>query len=90
MEDTTVADATSLERLAAKLDGNEYSTVIVSGQRVPCLRVVNRRAPQLTEDIYAGRGWFWWSWAERLAPSADVAAAATAVSRVLRAGARSM
>ncbi len=27
--------------------------------------------------------WFWWPWADRIAPAADVAAAADAIARVL-------
>ncbi len=57
---------------------------------MPSLHVVNPAAAALAEDVYAGPGrdgqwWFWWSWAERIAPGADVAAAATQIRRVLSA-----
>jgi hypothetical protein len=39
----------------------------------------------LTENIYAADGFFWFGWAERIAATADVAAAAEAITRVLRA-----
>lgn len=74
-----------LERLAAELDSSTFAMVVIRQGQVPCLRVVNRRAPQLSEDIYAGRGWYWWSWAERLAGLGDPAGAAAKVARVLRA-----
>ena len=77
-------DTALLERLAAELDPERYASAIMRQGRVPCLRVINRHAPQLAEDIYAGRGWFWWSWAERLAGCDDAASAAAKVARVLR------
>ena len=56
--------------------------------RVPSLHVVNTAAAVLAEDIYAGPGqdgvwWFWWSWAERIAVSDDMSAAARRIRRVL-------
>jgi hypothetical protein len=58
--------------------------------RVPSLHAVNPAASALAEDIYAGpcqdgRWWFWWSWAERIAPCDDRAGAALQISRVLAA-----
>jgi hypothetical protein len=49
------------------------------------LRVTNRAAPQLSEDVYAGGGWYWYSWAERIAACDDPGAAAGKVAQVLRA-----
>jgi hypothetical protein len=75
-----------LETLAAALDAALYEARVVTAQgRRPYLDVRNRRASVLTEHIYAGDGWFWWGWAERIAAVTDVAAAAEAISRVLRA-----
>ena len=56
--------------------------------RLPSLHAVNPAAPALAEDIYAGPcrdsgWWYWWSWAERIAPAHDVATAADRVARVL-------
>ena len=58
--------------------------------RGPSLHVINPAAAALAEDIYAGPGqdgvwWFWWSWAERIAVSDDLAAAASRIGRVLAA-----
>jgi hypothetical protein len=35
------------------------------------LRITNRHAREFSENIYAGHGWFWWSWAERIAGCED-------------------
>ena len=75
-----------LERLAAELGSQQYAATLVTGQgRRPCLRVTNREAKQLTEDIYEGDGRFWWGWSEPIAEVRNVAAAAEAVRRVLHA-----
>jgi hypothetical protein len=56
--------------------------------RVPCLHVQNPvpGCRALAEDIYAAPKqdgfWFWWSWAEPIAQTAEDAAAA--ITRVLR------
>jgi len=75
-----------LEKLAAELDSQRYAvSVVTSAGRRPHLAVTNRAAAVLTENIYAAEGWYWWGWAERIAPVADLAAAAAVVTRVLRA-----
>lgn len=56
--------------------------------RQPYLWVVNPQASALEESVYAQRGrdglwWFWWSWAERIAPADDVDLAAGNIVRVL-------
>ena len=55
----------------------------------PSLHVVNPRASALAENILAeavgGAWWFWWSWAERIAPADDPVDAAGRVVRVLAA-----
>ncbi|WP_067820416.1 hypothetical protein [Actinomadura kijaniata] len=55
----------------------------------PSLHVMNPDASVLTENILAEEGadgwWYWWSWAERIAPARDVALAADRVARVLAA-----
>lgn len=61
--------------------------------RVPSLHVVNPLASRLAEDVYVGRSldgiwWFWWPWAERIAPGDDVKTAATLIARVLAARTR--
>ncbi len=74
-----------LELLAAELGGEQLAaTLITANCRRPHLRVTNRAATLLTEAIYSGRGYFWWSWAERIEPVWNVAAAAEKVRQVLR------
>ncbi len=84
------AGTTDLENLAAELDGQTYAvTLVTAAGRRPCLSITNRQAVQLTEFIYAAPAddreqWFWWSWAQRIAPVTDPSGAAAAVDRVLR------
>lgn len=55
----------------------------------PSLHVVNPLASALAENILAestgGAWWFWWSWAERIAPADDLGDVADRVTRVLAA-----
>lgn len=59
--------------------------------RLPSLYVQNPEpgAAMLCEHIFASPGqdgawWYWWSWADKIAPAADPRAAAAAITRVLR------
>lgn len=73
----------ALEGLAAALDARDHITILTIGQgRQPHLTVASRRAGR-AEDVYAQDDWFWWGWAERIAPTADVPAAASAVAASL-------
>jgi hypothetical protein len=90
MSDSDNTGTAELEKLAAELDGKTYAvTLVTTTGRRPCLSITNRQAVQLTEFIYAapaddGQGWFWWGWAQQIAPVTDLADAAAAVDRVLR------
>lgn len=84
-----IGEATSpraaLEQLAAALDSREYATTLLTSHgQTPRLTVVSRLTTALAEDIYAGNGWYWWGWAEQLAPIADVPSAAHKIATVLR------
>lgn len=80
-----------LEGLAAELARHGLKTRLMTpAGRVPSLHVVNPVAARLAEDVYVGRSqdgmcWFWWPWAERIAPSDDMVGAATLIARVLSA-----
>ncbi len=75
-----------LEYLGVELNGQNYEAqLVVPHGRRPYVHVRNRHADVLTENVYAGDGWFWWGWAERIAPVTDLAAAAATITRVLRA-----
>lgn len=78
-----------LEGLATELARHGLRTRLVSpAGRVPSLHVVNPSASSLAEDVYVGRSqdglwWFWWPWAERIAPGDDMETAAALIARVL-------
>jgi hypothetical protein len=80
-----------LESLAEELARHGLSTrMMAPAGRVPSLHVVNPEASRLAEDVYVGRSqdglwWFWWPWAERIAPGDDTRGAATLIARVLAA-----
>lgn len=77
--------AAALEKLAAELTARGYRTPSLSPQgRPPSLTVSNPATSLLTETVMAEGGWFWWPWADRIAPVSDVATAAEHVARVLR------
>ncbi|GII65785.1 hypothetical protein Skr01_58700 [Sphaerisporangium krabiense] len=54
---------------------------------LPQLIVLSTAAPSLSEVVFAARSdgswWFWWSWAERIAPVEELATAVTRVCGVL-------
>lgn len=82
---TTPDPRLALETLAAELDPSALaSTLVTRPGRQPCLAVASRHASRLAERIYAGNGWYWWSWSERISPVTDPTAAATKIAAVLR------
>jgi len=81
-----VSSTSDLEKLALALDGAVFAAgVVAHAGRRPYLHVRNRDAGVLTENIYCDGAFFWWGWAERVAPVTDVVVAAEIVMRVLRA-----
>lgn len=73
----------ALEALAAALDPGDFVTTLTAyHDRAACLAVTSLHAA-IGEDIYVADGWFWWSWAERIAPVAAVPTAAGKVATVL-------
>jgi hypothetical protein len=89
-EDAFEAGTAVLGRLAAELAtrGLEAHLSTHRGRR-PFVAVRNPAAPVLTENIVADAEWFWWSWADKIAPTADVAAAAQRIAQVLAAAGES-
>jgi hypothetical protein len=81
-----------LENLAEELRKYGLRTSLTAPPgRLPSLRVVNPAASRLSEDVYFGRSqdglwWFWWPWAERIAPGDHFADAAALIARVLSTG----
>lgn len=77
-------DTAALEKLAAELNARGYEArLTVPDGRPAWLAVINPAAAMLTETVMAHGEWFWWPWADRIAPAADVATAADAIARVL-------
>jgi hypothetical protein len=86
MEPQTGISYAALEDLAAELDDRDYEGRLVTPPgRPPFLHVRNRHANVLAEDIYAGHGAYWYSWAERIAPVECPSIAAGKIAQVLRA-----
>ena len=84
--------ADRLENLAGELRKYGLRTKLTAQPgRMPSLHVVNPVVSRLCEDVYFGRSqdglwWFWWPWAERIAPGDDFADAAALIARVLSTG----
>jgi hypothetical protein len=79
-------DIQALEKLAAELEARGFTAYLaVPAGRVPGLAVRNPHALALSEDVMAQAGWFWWSWADRIAPVDDIDGAAARIASVLRA-----
>jgi hypothetical protein len=77
-------DTAALEKLAAELNARGYEArLAVPDGRPPWLAVINPAATMLEETVMAYAEWFWWPWADRIAPAADAATAADAIARVL-------
>jgi hypothetical protein len=78
-DDATVA----LEKLRTELEARGFAAQLeTNAGRGQSLAVRNPRAPMLSETVTADAGWFWWPWADRISPVADVVAAADRVARV--------
>jgi hypothetical protein len=94
LPDTNRATDHFLDRLAGLAEElgrlGMTSRLTAKAGRMPSLHVVNPAASMLAEDVYVGRSqdglwWFWWPWAERIAPGDQAATAAALIARVLRA-----
>jgi hypothetical protein len=90
VETSREAEITVLEKLAAELTSRGFETRLAVPQgHVPSLAITNPQVTALSETVVAGEDCYWWSWAERIAPVADISEAAAVISRVLSAGASS-
>lgn len=80
--------AEQFEALAEDMQKRGFATDVMQSGSHTGLSVVNQAVPQLSETVYVapaddGSWWFWWSWADRLAPIEDVDAAAFKIAYVL-------
>lgn len=72
------------KELGALLGDRGYQAQLIATQgRRPRLQVRNPDVPMLAEDVYAESGWFWYAFAERIAPDSEPAAAAAKIAHVL-------
>lgn len=77
-----------LGMLAGNLIGRGFTAHIDQPGKYPCVRVAHGSVPQMSETVYAapadeGTWWFWWSWADRIAPIGEVETAAFKIAYVL-------
>jgi hypothetical protein len=77
-----------LEPLAESLRKKGFlASVTRIGNGPSFIEVVNRATPDLAESIFAARSgdewWFWWSWAEHIAPVAEIEFTAGRIAHVL-------
>lgn len=73
-----------LGELAGQLGARGYQADLITppGRR-PRLQVRNPDVPMLAEDVYAESGWYWYAFAERIAPLSEAATAAARIAHVL-------
>jgi hypothetical protein len=77
-----------LERLAEALsERGLLASVTRIGDGPSFVDAINRDAPDLAESIFVaqadGQWWFWWSWAERIAPTQEIEHTADRIAHVL-------
>jgi hypothetical protein len=87
--DASAGDAArQLEALAENLTGRGLHAHVLRAHGQICARVSSRAASQHSETVYAapaadGSWWFWWSWADRIAPVSHIEAAAFKIAYLL-------
>lgn len=85
--DEARAAVRQLGALAENLTARGFAAHVTQTGRYAAVSVTNVSVRQLAETVYAapaeGAWWFWWSWADRIAPIADVEAAAFKIAYVL-------
>ncbi len=77
-----------LEPLAEALSARGLlASVTRIGDGPSFVEAINPDAPDLAESIFAaqtsGEWWFWWSWAERIAPATEIEFTAGRIAHVL-------
>ncbi|MCW2919720.1 MAG: hypothetical protein JWN52_7788 [Actinomycetia bacterium] len=80
-----------LDQLAERLRADGWEAwLTVSSSHLPYVLVLNPKMRALNDEVIAapdaaGDWWYWWSWAERIAPVDDAAQVVVWVARVLAA-----
>ncbi|MFG2004367.1 hypothetical protein ACGFNU_34935 [Spirillospora sp. NPDC048911] len=90
IEDTdTDTGLAALEDLSQALTRRGHLTMMVTAGGRPRLEVLHRTEPGRSGTIVCerdtdGEAWFWWTWADRIAPARELEQAAVLVDRSLR------
>jgi hypothetical protein len=87
-EDAVREAVARLEALAEDLEVRGFAARLVDVGGYAAVKVKHRVVSQLSETVYAapavgGAWWFWWSWADPIAPLSEVHAAAFKITYVL-------
>jgi len=74
--------------LADNLTGQGFTAQVTHAGKYPRADVAHRSVPQLSETVYAapadgGTWWFWWPWADRIAPVSEAETATFKIACVL-------
>ena len=74
--------------LAGNLTDRGFTAHVTQLGKYPCVLIAHGSVPQLSETVYAapaddGAWWFWWSWADQIAPIGEVETAAFKIAYVL-------
>lgn len=84
----TQAPSGHLEELASRLSREGIYTWLEEPLgKPPILHVLNPQLPAAEEPVIVestgDEAWFWWAWAERIAPARDLDTAVSGIRRVL-------
>lgn len=79
----SAAETEHLGRLAEELARRGLAVTLAPDSERPVLEVVNPGVRLLSERVACEAEWFWWTWAERIAPVDDVRLAADSIAKVL-------
>ena len=79
----TAAETESLRALAEELAKRGLAVTLAPDSDRPVLEVVNPGIRLLSERVTCESGWYWWTWAERIAAVDDVTLAADTIAKVL-------
>lgn len=71
----------ALDRLGGELERRGYLVMLHAAR--PRLEVVNRDRPAWSGDVLCECGWYWWSWADRIAPADNLDRAVAVVDGLL-------
>ncbi|KAB2352166.1 hypothetical protein [Actinomadura rudentiformis] len=85
----TDTELAALEDLGQSLARHGHLTMMVTAGTGPRLEVLHRTEPGRSGTIVCqrdadGTAWFWWTWADRIAPARDLDRAAALIDQSLQ------